>query len=120
MRGYQHFIEEKVSNLRVILSALLPRKLEAFPLHLVYTRKKIRLVNIPLTSFAATVASKVLYNLLKLQVEEYANEIEQLNASEPSSLEVIYEWKTGSQIGCRIIHICFIKLTNYSYVSIIQ
>ncbi|RMX43615.1 hypothetical protein pdam_00021236, partial [Pocillopora damicornis] len=63
MRGYQHFIEEKVSNLRVILSALLPRKLEAFPLHLVYTRKKIRLV------------------------EEYANEIEQLNASEPSSLE---------------------------------
>ena len=109
MRGYQHFIEEKVSNLRVILSALLPRKLEAFPLHLPL-----------LPSFAATVASKVLYNLLKLQVEEYANEIEQLNASEPSSLEVIYEWKTGSQIGCRIIHICFIKLTNYSYVSIIQ
>lgn len=109
MRGYQHFIEEKVSNLRVILSALLPRKLEAFPLHLHL-----------LPSFAATVASKVLYNLLKLQVEEYANEIEQLNASEPSSLEVIYEWKTGSQIGCRIIHICFIKLTNYSYVSIIQ
>lgn len=109
MRGYQHFIEEKVSNLRVILSALLPRKLEAFPLHLPL-----------LPSFVATVASKVLYNLLKLQVEEYANEIEQLNASEPSSLEVIYEWKTGSQIGCRIIHICFIKLTNYSYVSIIQ
>lgn len=109
MRGYQHFIEEKVSNLRVILSALLPRKLEAFPLHLPL-----------LPSFAATVASKVLYNLLKLQVEEYANEIEQLNASEPSSLEVIYEWKTGSQIGCRIIHICFIKLTNYSYVSFIQ
>lgn len=109
MRGYQHFIEEKVSNLRVILSALLPRKLEAFPLHLPL-----------LPSFAATVASKVLYNLLKLQVEEYANEIEQLNASEPSSLEVIYEWKTGSQIGCRIIHICFIELTNYSYVSIIQ
>lgn len=109
MRGYQHFIEEKVSNLRVILSALLPRKLEASPLHLPL-----------LPSFVAKVASKVLYNLLKLQVEEYANEIEQLNASEPSSLEVIYEWKTGSQIGCRIIHICFIKLTNYSYVSIIQ
>ena len=99
MRGYQHFIEEKVSNFRVILSALLPRKLEAFPLHLPL-----------LPSFVAKVASKVLYNLLKLQVEEYANEIEQLNASEPSSLEVIYEWKTGSQMDVELYIFALLSL----------